>query len=263
MTLVTPLALACFLIQPPEKPASGTVKEGTLVAVPAVVAQAPPKPEAAARVKVWIMAFDPSVDPRVLPINPVEASKWIRVGRPAASGEAHPPSTNGLAQQTIASEFKVDAGGFKLSVDHGTLATTPDKGTPPWNLVAAPQIVAAIAQEAEITIGRQVTYLEKNGPDCLVVRESPDAFEGVSVKLKVERASDREIRFSNIELNFSQVTGRQSVEGVPLDVGRPIISSRATSLGLTIAPDQIASIPLPQSPGEQTLMIFLMAAKND
>ena len=150
-----------------------------------------------------------------------------------------------------------------MTFENGNLVTTPDKTTPPWKIIGAPKIVSAINQDAEISVGRPIAFLEKGGSDCLQLKYAPDAREGLTLKLRAERIDARESRFSSIEVKVSQVTGRQPVDGVPLDVGRPIIDTRETSLSLTIAVDQIAVIPLPQAPGEPAVLIFLTAAMAD
>lgn len=217
---------------------------------------------AALKTRIWVVQFDPSIDPAALPINTQDAGMWIR-GRsePVPHDAANRVPTNGLARQIAAAKFKVESGGCTLKIENGNLVSTPEKGNPPWTTIAAPQIVAALGQEAQITVGRPIAYLERGAGDCLVVKQSPDSFEGLSLKLKAERIDAKESRFSNIEVRFSQITGRQPLDGVPLDVGRPIIDTRETSLGLTIAPDMVAVIPLPQAPGEPALLIFLTAAK--
>jgi hypothetical protein len=159
----------------------------------------------------------------------------------------------------------VEDNGHVLRYSNGALTTqsteaaTDASRKPPWQIVAAPRLRVAVGQDAQMTIGQPISYLEKRDDGCLELRQEPGQVEGVNLSLKVERAAEKEIRFQPIELKFSRVAGRQPVPDVPLDVGRPIIDSRETSLGCTLDRGNVAVIPLPQNDEDAPILVFLTA----
>jgi len=233
---------------------------------PASDAQPASTPDAAAKepgalVSLWVVRFDPSVPRDRLPIN-VQSEAVIGIhGRPDAQGRVR---TDGLASQRETARPIVESGGFRLIVRNGHLITEPmdpanTGGTPAWQIVAAPKLAVLRDQKASLTVGRPVAYLSTEKDDCLKLQEMPGVVEGVSVDLTLQWIKPEGIRFSELTLRVSRVSGREPVPNVPLEVGKPILESRETNLGLTLDTGRIGIIPLPERVDEAPILVFITA----
>ncbi len=213
-------------------------------------------------ISLWVVAFDPSIESSKLPFD-LKAYVAEASGRRAEGWPDGRTSTAGLARQMAAGDVTVEAGGHVLTMRDGRLVSLPPGGLdsaskPPWQIVTAPRLAVEVGQVGQVSIGEPLSYMEQRDDGCLTVKES-DAVEGAGVKLKVEWAREANIRFSEIELEVSRLAGRQPIAGVPFEVGRPIIDTRRTSLGLTLERDQVGVIPLPQREQDAPLLVFLTA----
>jgi len=95
-----------------------------------------------------------------------------------------------------------------------------DKG---YKVLSSPRLLVLVGDAAEITMGSAVPYLVQKDDGCLELRHTKDASEGISVHVLVEKADDERVIFESVRTKLSMVAGRQPIEGVPFDVGRPII----------------------------------------
>ena len=133
-------------------------------------------------------------------------------------------------------------------------------------LITSPRLIAYLDQESSIDIGRKVPYMVQRADGSLVVEESDDLVEGLSVKVKVSDVSQSEsgdpptCQF-DMHVKMSSVTGRQPIADVPFDVGRPIISSRETVSRLRISSGTDVVIHLPQPDGDDEPVFVVVSGK--
>ncbi len=140
-----------------------------------------------------------------------------------------------------------------------------DEMTPPndkgYKVLSTPRLLVLVGDEAEMTMGSAVPYMVQREDGCLELRHTDGADEGISIRLRVEKADKRRITFESILTKLSMVTGRQPIEGVPFDVGRPIIRSMEVSSALSLSPDHTALIALPRVGKDSPLILATISAR--
>jgi len=218
---------------------------------------------AAAMVNLWVVRFDPALPRDELPFN-VQATRndpiFARNLRRDAKGRV---MTTGWASQISIADPIIETGLFRMQVMEGQLQTllkAPNAGSPPWTVVAAPRLLVQSGQRASVSVGKSVWQLVKQTDGCLKAEEAPGAMEGVTVDLMLAWVKPAEMRFSEITLRSSSVAAREPMADVPLDVGKPIMETRETNLGLTLDQGKIAVIPLPERPDDAPILVFLTAS---
>jgi len=158
---------------------------------------------------------------------------------------------------------KIGVNEHRLSIADGKVTISKDETSSiqspcPWRILTAPRVAVNVGQEAQVNVGREIAYIEKRDDDCLRVKIVEDAMEGVSLRLTPEKVAGTSVTFNDIRIKLTKVVDRQTFEGVPLDVGRPTLSSRETSVAITIPTERVAVIRLPQSGQDDTpLLLFL------
>lgn len=214
-------------------------------------------------VRLWFVQFDPSVDTSQLPIDIRDLHQRIPEHTPLANGRIQ---TTGLARQMRIDELTLQIGPHRLAMREGALVSSSDegaKGGAPWQVLSAPVVLLAIGQQGVVSVGQPVSYLARRDDGCLAVETDAGAVEGVEIALTAKRLNEEGARFEDIRIKFTRVAQRQPVEGVPFDVGRPVLDSRETSLGLTIKADRVGIIPLPQGDNEPPILVFLTAGRGE
>lgn len=213
---------------------------------------------------LWFVAFDRSVEANELPFDVASFAIESR-GREGVDRMVRRENgrimTTGLARQKKIAEMSVKGGGCRLAFKGQSLVTEgeDEHRKAPWRVIAAPAVMVMVGQTASITVGQKASYMVKNADGSLRVVETEEMCEGALVELKVERGSEKDVRFGQINLKMRRVASREPIEGVPFDVGVPVVDTRETNLGLTIEPDSVAMIPLPQGDEEQPITVFLTA----
>ena len=229
----------------------------------ASAADASAKP-ATALVSLWVVRFEPSVPRNELPFDVQGLRRDPDIAARLGTRPDGRTPTNGWASQVPVSKPAVEALGFRLTMKGDQLVTEPiDKAnasaTPPWQIVAAPRLLVQTEQKASLTVGRPVVHLVKEEDGRLKMEEAPGALEGVTIDLTLAWVKPDEMRFSDITLRVSRILGREPLAGVPLEVGKPVMETRETNLGLTLDKGRVAVIPLPERPDEAPILVFFTA----
>ena len=126
-----------------------------------------------------------------------------------------------------------------------------------FKVLVAPRIVLHYDQKASISVGRDVPYMVKRKDGSLVVEHSGDLFEGVAADVKVSEPSADATFLTELQLKISRVTGRQAIEGVPFEVGRPTMSVQEIQSTLRLAERQDVVMRLPQSEADQPIFAIV------
>jgi hypothetical protein len=115
----------------------------------------------------------------------------------------------------------------------------PPPADAPFDVMNAPRLIASEHQDARISVGQQVHYLDRGEDGCLTVQRCEECFEGVHIDIASGEASSTSVEIDGLSVEISTIAGREELEGVPLDVGRPRMKRRVVEAAFKIAPDQI------------------------
>lgn len=130
--------------------------------------------------------------------------------------------------------------------------------------ISAPRLFVRSGQEAAVQIGREVAVesMQPTGEAGVfrLVRGEPQ-FEGMRFEVLAEAGSGGSVAVRKLVMKFDQMVGREAVEGTSLQVGAPIMRSRASTHALTLKAGQraVLSAPALDESGE-TLLVVLEAA---
>lgn len=127
------------------------------------------------------------------------------------------------------------------------------------DVIAAPSIRARVGERAAITIGQAVSYMQKldNGDLRLVVDN--DCVEGVEVEALVSEVKEGLIHLDSLSVGLNTIERRERIDGVPFDVGRPVVQTRQVSCSLRMAEGNTAVVPLPVSAAHASTVLLLIS----
>lgn len=268
ITLAAACALAAGFASGPQEGPGRAAREAPLRPAPAGTKFEVPSPAVEAR--LWIVAFPADFPPDRLPISRTAIEGVNRELGRGADAKGRIP-TWGLAVQQELAKFEVVSPSHLLRVRDGVLVSEPvsakTEGTPreapspPWDVISAPRVIMPLGQEAMVSVGRPVEYLTRDDDGCLRVESTESVTEGMELRLTASKLLEKGIRFTGIQLKVTRVEARQPIEGVPFDVGRPILDTRETQLDMTLDDGRIAMIPLPTRDGEPAIIVFFLATR--
>ncbi|MBI1304063.1 MAG: hypothetical protein GC172_09785 [Phycisphaera sp.] len=175
----------------------------------------------------------------------------------AAAGRPQVPILKGLpfVAAKDAPEMQVAVGGKEID----RLAAEAAE-----HCISAPRLFVRSGREAMVEIGREVESesMQPTGEPGVfrLVRGEP-RFEGMRFEVLAEAGSGGSVTIRKLAMRFSQMVGREAVEGTSLEVGAPIMRSRASTHALTLKAGQraVLSAPALDESGE-TLLVVLEAA---
>jgi hypothetical protein len=127
--------------------------------------------------------------------------------------------------------------------------------------ISAPRLFVRSGQEAMVEIGREVASesMQPTGEPGVfrLVRGEPK-FEGMRFEVLAEAGSGGSVTIRKLAMKFSQMVGREAVEGTSLEVGAPIMRSRASTHALTLKAGQraVVSAPALDESGETLLVVL-------
>ncbi|MEY5031922.1 MAG: hypothetical protein RL354_953 [Planctomycetota bacterium] len=130
--------------------------------------------------------------------------------------------------------------------------------------ISAPRLFVRSGQEAMVQIGREVEVesMQPTGEPGVfrLVRGAPK-FEGMRFEVLAAAGSGGSVTVHKLVMKFDQMVGREAVEGTSLEVGAPIMRSRASTHALALKAGQraVLSAPALDESGE-TLLVVLEAA---
>jgi len=149
---------------------------------------------------------------------------------------------------------------LELVAEHADDGNDAHASVRPMTSIAAPRILTRIGQAAAIAVGKQIPYLERDADGHLQVRTDEDSFEGLRVTVEPEPHDGEGVSIKRLRVHFGLLAGREPLDGVPLDVGKPIMSSVAITGSVTIPPGHVAVIPMPTWDSELDPILVLIRA---
>lgn len=228
--------------------AGAAAQELPLVAAPAAAASPAADPSGeVVEIRAWFVAIDPLLDRAALP------------GRPTTVGQA------GASAPTVTyharADFAVRSGESVLRFDGPLLTSAPADPAlrTPWTILSAPRLLCVVGQAAEVSIRRTVPFMERGEGDCFVLREEPQLVEGYSLNLTPNTATSAGVQCQKTRIACTRLIGRQPVDGVPFEVGRPQLGTIELQLDLLLEPGKVALVRLPGGEGEPAVIVLLSA----
>ncbi|MFG0292396.1 MAG: hypothetical protein ACF8MJ_04500 [Phycisphaerales bacterium JB050] len=133
-------------------------------------------------------------------------------------------------------------------------------GDSPFTLVSTPRVLVLDGQEAMISIGQAVEYLEPTDEEgTFRVVTSDDASEGIAITVTPRLRPDGTILLDPVEFEFREVASREPVEGLNLqNVGKPVMRTVSQSASVVVAQDETVMIPVKHSDFEKRPMFLFV-----
>lgn len=127
-------------------------------------------------------------------------------------------------------------------------------------VLAAPRMLTLVGQSSSIRMGAEVPYLARNAGGCLEVRHDAEAQEGVEIEFVASDASDEFVTVKTFRVRVTAVASRQPIEGVPFDVGAPVMRTIEVSTSLKLASGKPAILALPRTNRWGPLLLAVVSA---
>ena len=104
-------------------------------------------------------------------------------------------------------------------------------------IIASPRVMVCSNNSFEISVGSQqpLEYLEKR-PDGLFELKRLDEETGLTIKANVAEGDRDNIILRDLTIWLRSIEGREPIEGVSLDVGRPIVGLRELLTTIAVHP---------------------------
>ncbi len=138
---------------------------------------------------------------------------------------------------------KLTVAGIEFRADE-TAWTWDGKDRPPSGkrveMISSPRVVVLLNHSFEISIGSQqpVEYFEKR-PDGLFELKRGNEQTGLSISANVAQGESGKLLLRDLTIRLQSIEKREPIEGVSLDVGRPIVKTQESVA--TVAVKQGAS----------------------
>jgi hypothetical protein len=137
-----------------------------------------------------------------------------------------------------------------------------EEGGSPFTILSAPRIACRYGESAMLAVGKQIHYLEHDAEGHLVLRTEEEMFEGVRITIEPEELRPEGVAVKRLRVHFGLLSGRDELEGIPLDVGRPIISSVGITGSFTLPAGHVAVVPMPTWDQNLDPVLVVIRAKH-
>lgn len=155
------------------------------------------------------------------------------------------------------------------AVAHASEATTKSLAEDLWDgsswkptisVLAAPKVTVDPKQPATLQIQTEAvfTYLVPLGNGRFEAKQSDVHELGLKFTLQVQPVDgDAEsVDVAPLEIQVSSLDGRESVEGLDLDVGKPIVATRSLKTTARVKLEAPRMIPIPSGPTTQAALLL-------
>jgi hypothetical protein len=129
------------------------------------------------------------------------------------------------------------------------------------DVLCAPMITANLGQVSTVEISTgpvKLPYLVQTGEKTFELKESAaDGRLGMRIQLTVQPVAgqDDKLSVSPIKISMTTLDGREAIDGVDLDVGKPIVSTRTLETSMTVVNGaEPSGIVLPAPAGRQPVL---------
>jgi hypothetical protein len=129
------------------------------------------------------------------------------------------------------------------------------------DVLSAPRITTELGQASSIEISTgpvNLPYFVRTGAKTFELKESvAEARLGIRIQLTVRPVAgqDDKLSVSPIKISMTTLDGREPIEGVDLDIGKPIVSTRTLETSMTVVNGaEPSGIVLPAPAGRQPVL---------
>jgi len=159
-------------------------------------------------------------------------------------------------------EFKLGATEYDFH-DHTMPKSFPEDPGETEELIGvdylhAPRLLVFSGQRASISSGYHQPYLIKDDDGCLRLSAGNDFTDGTNLEVGATLQDDGNILLDPLMASFSQMVGREKIEGVPLDVGKPIVQTASMSMSLIMNRKSTAVFALPRFDESAPVILVLI-----
>jgi hypothetical protein len=131
---------------------------------------------------------------------------------------------------------------------------------PGVTVLAAPKLAVVAGQSGVIQIQTQqiFTYLQPLGDGKFQAKHTDPTELGMKFVLGVQpvEGDKRSVEVSPLEIQLAVLDGREPVEGLDLDVGKPIIATRSLKTTAKMKLGDTRMIPIPSGPKTQAALLL-------
>lgn len=157
---------------------------------------------------------------------------------------------------TLTDAGTIDVAGWRYTIGG------PNEGLDdsPFTVLTAPRVLVLDGQEAMVSIGQAVEYLEPAGEEGVFrVVTSDDASEGVSFTVTPKLRQDYSVLMDPIEFEFKEIAEREPVDGLNMKhVGKPVMRTVSQRASVIVAPDETVLIPVMHSDFTERPLLLLV-----
>jgi hypothetical protein len=138
-----------------------------------------------------------------------------------------------------------------------------------WDAVDDHQAVITLAQPKVAVLANQQAVVSLISPSELqyLVRQSADTFKlmktepkelGIEIKLMVSPLKDdpEQVEISPLEFSVTTLDRREKIDGLDLDVGKPVVSTRKLETSTTVKLGQVYETVIPSPPQKVALLLL-------
>jgi hypothetical protein len=146
---------------------------------------------------------------------------------------------------------------------------TADEVADPWDdalkepgvtVLAAPKLAVVARHSAVVQLQSQqiFTYLEPLGEGTFKAKHTDPMELGMKFVLGVQpiEADERFVELSPLEIQLAVLDGREPVDGLDLDVGKPIVATRSLKTTAKMKLGVTRIIPIPSGPKTQAALLL-------
>jgi hypothetical protein len=134
----------------------------------------------------------------------------------------------------------------------------------PFTVLAAPRVVCGVGEKAAISIGAEVEWMVRDEQGCLRLadeRDGPAIDEGVEITLRLASANGGAIELDPVDVRLRRVVDRETIPGVPLAVGRPVVREDRVRRDVRVLDRETAVMPLGPIDDEARDLILVVVSR--
>jgi hypothetical protein len=143
------------------------------------------------------------------------------------------------------------------AIDDAGWDALTERGT---RVLAAPrlEVLADVPATIEMKTTQTFAFLEPLGENRFVAKRTGLKELGMKISFvaKPAESGDASVAVCELEFQTSALVGREPVEGLDLDVGKPIVSSWSLRTTATVKLGTTVSIVLPSGPGQEAMLLL-------
>ena len=185
-------------------------------------------------------------------------AKAVKSGHPSDRVEMPPVLPAPLPPASSAADDALRAEASPNDPDEELWRDTPRRS--PVTVLAAPKLAVPLKRPATVQIGTEqfFSYLVPLGHGKFEAKHTAAQELGMKFTLELQpvEGDDKVVEISPLEVQLSVLDGREPVEGLDLEVGKPIIATRSLKTSATMKLGATRMIELPSGPKTQAVLLL-------